>query len=264
MATISYQAQSGTWSGTFNLNYSAVYDRAKNQTTITFENCTAVYSSALGWASTTETTITVKNEAGTKKTVTLNTELKNTDAGGGTKTFIATPNPASVILDHSAGVGKKTVELSSHTLFTLRPYSDSSLMRVGGDSETVTITSAELFTMTKSAGTGSVITVNNQTSGKNNLANRALVAAGDVLQIFFTAAQGYVSPAGAVNGKPINSGDTVTVVGNITVSSTAIPAGGSTKINGQSKTVMFYTKISRETKQVQFLTKINREVKTLS
>lgn len=166
-------------------------------------------------------------------------------------------------MQHAAGAGAKIVSLSASTTAAVRPYSGSSLVYAGGNGST-SLTAATLYTLTKSAGTGSVITVNNQTSGKNNLANRALVAAGDILQIFFTAAQGYVSPAGAVNGKPINSGDTVTVVGNITVSSTAIPAGGSTKINGQSKTVMFYTKISRETKQVQFLTKINGEVKTLS
>ena len=34
MGTISYQASYGSWSGTVNLNYSAAYDRKKNQTTV--------------------------------------------------------------------------------------------------------------------------------------------------------------------------------------------------------------------------------------
>lgn len=221
MATLSYQAISGTWSGTVNLNYSATYDRDKNQTTITFKDCTAVYGSAVGYASTTETTITVKNEAGTEKTVTLTTSLSASDAGGGTKTFTATPNPASVTLEHGSGAGKKTVEISAHTLFTLRPYSSSGLMYIGGDSETVEITSAELFTLTKSVGTGSSITVNNSTTGKTNLASGALVAKGDVLKISFGVSAGYNLGTHTVNGTTFTSGNTYTVSGNVTVKTTA-------------------------------------------
>ena len=262
MATLSYQVTYGDWSGIINLNYTAEYDRANNRTKITFGQCSAVYSSRADYQTTTDTEITVKagDNSVSSGTLTLHTEGYGT---GGTVTFTGTPSPASITVQHAAGAGAKTVSMSASTTAAVRPYSGSDLVYAGG-SGSASLTAATLYTLTKSAGTGSVITVNNQTSGKNNLANGALVAAGDVLQIFFAAAEGYVSPAGAVNGKTINSGDTVTVAGNITVSSTAIPAGGSTKINGQSKTIKFYTKISRETKQVQFLTKIKGEVKTLS
>lgn len=242
MATLSYQAQSGTWSGTFNLNYSAVYDRKNNKTIITFQDCTAVYSSAVGYASTTETTITVGNEAGTKKTVTLNTELKNTDAGGGTKTFIATPNPASVSLNHSAGVGKKTVELSAHTLFTLVPYSGSTIMRIGGNSEKVTITSAELFTMTKSAGVHSSITVNNNTTGEINLNNNTFVAKGDVLKISFATEDGYEISEHTVNGNPFISGNTHIVRGDVSVESSASLKSYKLMIDAQTGSTIMVTR----------------------
>lgn len=265
MATLSYQVTYGDWAGTINLIYTAEYDRANNRTKITFGQCSAVYSSRADYQTTTDTNIEVaagdnSGNSGSSGTLTLHTEGYGT---GGTVTFTGTPSPASITVQHAAGAGAKTVNLYASTTAAVRPYSGSDLVYAGG-SGSGSLKSATLYTLSKSAGTGSVITVDNKTSGKNNLANGALVAAGDVLQIFFAAAEGYVSPTGAVNGKTINSGDTVTVAGNITVSSTAIPAGGSTKINGKSKTIMFYTKISRETKQVQFLAKINGEVKTLS
>lgn len=262
MATLSYQVSYGDWSGTINLNYTAVYDRENNRTKITFGECTAVYSSRADYQTTTDTNITVTagDNADSSGAATLHTEGYGT---GGTVTFTGTPSPASITVQHAAGAGEKTVSLSASTTAAVRPYSGSDLVYAGG-SGSGSLTSATLYTLSKSAGKGSVITVDNKTSGKNNLANGALVAAGDVLQIFFAAAEGYVSPTGAVNGKTINSGDTVTVTGNIAVSSTAIPAGGSAKIGGQVKTVMFYAKIKGETKQIQFLTRINGEVKTLS
>lgn len=262
MATLSYQVSYGDWSGTINLNYTAEYDRENNRTKITFGQCSAVYSSRADYQTTTDTNITVAagDNSGSSGTLTLHTEGYGT---GGTVTFTGTPSPASITVQHAAGAGAKTVSLSASTTAAVRPYSGSSLVYAGG-SGLAKLTSATLYTLTKSAGTGSVITVNNKTSGKNDLANGALVAAGDVLQIIFSAAEGYVSPTGEVNEKTINSGDTVTVTGNIAVSSTAIPAGGSAKIGGQVKTVMFYAKIKGETKQIQFLTRINGEVKTLS
>ena len=262
MATLSYQVSYGDWSGTINLNYTAEYDRENNRTKITFGQCSAVYSSQYNAKTTTDTEITVSagDNSGSSGTLTLHTEGYGT---GGSVTFTGTPSPASITVQHAAGAGAKTVSLSASTTAAVRPYSGSSLVHPEG-SGAASLTAATLYTLTKNAETGSVITVNNKTSGKNNLANGALVAAGDILQIIFSAAEGYVSPTGKVNGKTINSGSTVTVAGNVAVSSTAIPAGGSAQIGGQVKTVMFYAKIKGETNQIQFLTRINSEVKTLS
>ena len=223
MGTISYQASYGSWSGTVNLNYSAAYDRKKNQTTVTFQDCTAVYSSAIGYESKTTTTVTVKDEAGNEKTVTLSTTLSSSDAGGGTKTFTATPNPASVALDHSAGAGEKTVEISAHTEFSLVPSSGQSRVNVGCDSGSVKLSSATVYTFRKNVSAGVTVDVRNVTNGNTALADGDLILSGDILKLWRTANTGYTITAAHFGGGGIlDTGAAHTVTGNTTATVTAV------------------------------------------
>lgn len=221
MGTISYQAKSGTWSGDIILNYTAQYDRENNQTRITFSNCRVEYSSAVGYESKTTTTITVKDQSGGKQTITLGTFLASSDAGGGHKSFVAEPNPASVIVDHPGGPGQKTVEISAYTEFSLVAYAGEDRMNIKSDTASAALTAATLYTLTKSTGTGTAITVYNSTAGKTGLASGALVAAGDVLKISFSANTGYELKTHTVNGSSFTSGGSLTVSGNVTVAATA-------------------------------------------
>ena len=223
MGTISYQAKSGTWSGDIILNYTAQYDRENNQTRITFSNCRVEYSSAVGYESKTTTTITVKDQSGGKQTITLGTFLASSDAGGGHKSFVAEPNPASVIVDHPGGPGQKTAEISAYTEFSLVAYAGEDRMNIKSDTASAALTTATMYTLTKSAGAGSVITVDNTTSGKTGLASGALVAAGDKLKIRISARTGYALKTHKVNGQPVSPDTDIshTVSGNVSVTATA-------------------------------------------
>lgn len=219
MATLSYQVTYGDWSGTINLNYDITYDPATNKSTITFGQCSAVYSSRADYQTTTDTNITIKAGDNTDSSVTAT--LKTSGYGtGGTVTFTGTPSPASLVVQHSAGAGAKTVTISGSTTAAVRPYSGSSLVYAGGSGST-TVTSTTLFTLTKSAGSGSTITVDNTTTGETNLASGALIAAGSSLKITFGVSTGYELGTHTVNGSTFASGNIHTVAGNVSVVATA-------------------------------------------
>ena len=219
MATLSYPITYGDWSGTINLNYTAEYDRENNRTKITFGQCSAVYSSRVDYQTTTDTNITVAagDNSGSSGTLTLHTEGYGT---GGTVTFTGTPSPASITVQHTAGAGAKTVSLSASTTAAVRPYSGSDLVYAGG-SGSASLTAATLYTLTKSTGTGTAITVDNSTAGKTGIASGAMIAKGDVLKISFAANTGYVLNTHTVNGSSFTSGGSHTVSGNVTVAATA-------------------------------------------
>lgn len=219
MATLSYPITYGDWSGTINLNYTAEYDRKNDRTKITFGQCSAVYSSRADYQTSTDTEITVAagDNSGSSGTLTLHTEGYGT---GGNVTFTGTPSPASITVQHAAGAGEKTVSLSASTTAAVRPYSGSSLVYAGG-SGSASLTAATLYTLTKSAGAGSVITVDNSTAGKTGLTSGELIVAGDVLKISFAANTGYELKTHTVNGSSFTSGGSHTVSGNVTVAATA-------------------------------------------
>lgn len=238
MATLSYPITYGDWSGTINLNYTAVYDRENNRTKITFGQCSAVYSSQYNAKTTTDTDITVKagDNADSSGAVTLHTEGYGT---GGSVTFTGTPSPASITVQHAAGAGAKTVSLSASTTAAVRPYSGSSLVHPEG-SGSASLTAATLYTLTKSAGAGSVITVDNTTAGKTGLASGALVAAGDTLKIRISTRTGYALKTHTVNGQPISPDTDLshTVSGNVTVAATAALKSYELTVNTDGKALV--------------------------
>ena len=219
MATLSYPITYGDWSGTINLNYTAEYDRENNRTKITFGQCSAVYSSRADYQTSTDTNIEVAagDNSGSSVTLRLHTEGYGT---GGSVTSAGAPSPASITVQHAAGAGAKTVSLTAATTAAVRPYSGSDLVYAGG-SGSASLTAATLYTLSISTGTGTAITVDNSTAGKTGLASGALVAAGDVLKISFSANTGYELKTHTVNGSSFTSGGSHTVSGNVTVAATA-------------------------------------------
>lgn len=223
MGTISYQAKSGTWSGDIILNYTAQYDREKNQTKITFSNCRVEYSSAVGYESETTTTITVKDQNGGKQTITLSTFLADSDAGGGSKSFVAEPNPASVIVDHPGGPGQKTAEISAYTEFSLVVYTGEDRMNIKSDTASAALTTATVYTFRKNVSAGVTVDVRNVTNGNTALADGDLILSGDILKLWRTANTGYTITAAHFGGGGIlDTGAAHTVTGNTTATVTAV------------------------------------------
>lgn len=236
MATLSYPITFGDWSGTINLNYTAEYDRENNRTKITFGQCSAVYSSQYNARTTTDTDITVAavDNSNSSGTLTLHTEGYGT---GGKVTFTGTPSPASITVQHAAGAGAKTVSIYADTTAAVKPYIGSELAYAGGKSST-TVTSITLYKLTKSAGTGYVITVDNSTTGKTGIASGAMIAKGDVLKISFAANTGYELKTHKVNGSSFTSGGSLTVSGNVTVEATAALKSYTLTVNAYGNAVV--------------------------
>lgn len=74
------------------------------------------------------------------------------------------------------------------------------------------------FVLTISTGTGAGATVIRQ---NEKLISGAIIAAGDVLSVYFSADAGYILDSQTVNGSPFISGGTVTVSGDVAVAVTA-------------------------------------------
>lgn len=225
MGTLSYPVTYGDWSGTINLNYTTAYDPEKNQTTITFKTCSAVYSSRADYQTSTDTEITVSAEdnSGSSGSAALHTEGYGT---GGSVTFTGTPSPTSITVQHKAGTGAKKVTVSAKTTAAVRPYSGSSLVYAGG-SGAVSETSATAYTLSKNQGSGSTLSVTVYSSpfrsAGENISNGGMIFAGEKLMAVFSAQAGYQNVQCKVSGVgAINSGGTFTVSGDTTITTSAI------------------------------------------
>lgn len=231
MGTLSYPVTYGDWSGTINLNYTTAYDPEKNQTTITFKTCSAVYASRADYQTTTDTSITVVagDNSGNSFTATLHTEGYGT---GGTVTFTGTPSPASIPVQHAAGSGAKTVSLSAYTTAAVRPYSGSSLVYAGG-SGAVSETSATAYTLSYQVGKGVVLTI---TRNGAALSSGDTIYYGDSLNISFSALTGYEVKSAVLNGVEITSPYTHEVTGSVDINIvTALLSSAWIYVNGTFK-----------------------------
>ena len=111
-----------------------------------------------------------------------------------------------------------------------------------------TYTALTAYTLTISAGANTSLTVNRTSSSyggsTGNLSNNATLYPGDVLRITASASSGYQISTLKVNNSNFESGNTHTVSGNVTVTSTATlstpkaTAGGGTWTMGTSKNIV--------------------------
>ena len=89
---------------------------------------------------------------------------------------------------------------------------------VTGDVSVTSTATLKTFTLSISAGAGSSITVK---KGSTSLTNGATIAYGDVLTITFIASTGYNISTHKVNNSTFTSGNSHTVTGDVSVTSTA-------------------------------------------
>lgn len=223
MATLTYKATYGDWSGQIKLIYTASYNPATNQTTITFGECNAVYSSQYNAETTTDTNITIQagDNPNSSFTATLHTVGYGT---GGTVTFTGTPSPASFIVKHASGTGAKTVIISGKTTIAVRPYSGSSLAYAGGKGSVTVSNSVPAYKLSISADDGSKITVNRTAStfaSTGYLSNGDVIYYGDKLSITFEALSGFEMQTHKVNNSDFTSGNVHAVIADVAIVATA-------------------------------------------
>lgn len=219
MATITYHPTLNDWAGEVELNLSVSYDAKTNSTTVNFLKSKHSYYGKPDFETSarTDIVVTANDKQSSSATAVFQTSGYTL---GGTDTFEGTPTPASVTVKHSDGAGSKKITISAST--TVYVYLESGSNQITGHGST-SFTAATLYTLTKSTGTGYVITVDNTTAGKTGLASGALVAAGDKLKIRISARTGYALETHTVNDKPVNPDTDIshTVSGNVTVAAEA-------------------------------------------
>lgn len=126
-------------------------------------------------------------------------------------------------------------DLTTHTVNgTTREsgYSHS----ISGNIAVKTAASVASFTLTKNAGSHSTITVNRTSSplkgaSTGTLASGATIYYNDVLKVSFSADSGYSIATHTVNGSTFTSGNTYTVIGNVTAAATATQSTFTLTIN---------------------------------
>lgn len=115
-------------------------------------------------------------------------------------------------------------------------------------SDSFTLNSHTVYSLSTSAGTGSSITVSRTSSGyarTGNLSNGARLYKGDTLKITFTPSTNYAISTHTVNGSTFTSGGTHTVSANVTVVATAqelASSVGATNASIESNSTITVTK----------------------
>lgn len=129
----------------------------------------------------------------------------------------------TVRVTHNANGTKTGVALSARYHFN-GTYAGQSVTWIEA-STTVDLNPITVYSLSKSSGTGSSITVNRTSSGygaTGNLAHGATLYSGDKLTISFSNSSGYVLTTHTVNGSTFTSGGSHTVSGNVSVVSNAL------------------------------------------
>ena len=107
------------WTGNCTVNYTVQYDAEANTTTVTFAEGGFSYYGRSGYGSTAEANITVKAADNEGSTASASMSASGT-TNGGSKSFPATPSPASVTVQHSDSDGAKSVVISASA--TIKAY----------------------------------------------------------------------------------------------------------------------------------------------
>lgn len=223
MATLTYNAAYSpqNWTGTVNINYTAVYDPVTNRTTVTFEDCTHVYfgRSGYGTSYTTNITVTAKDNTSSKGTATI-TSASNATTNGGTKTFTDTPSPVSIVVQHASGAGVKSITIAGSTSITGYMASSTSTQTTGTGNGSTSVTMVTTYALSVKASTGATVTVQRTASSyvsAGALASGAMLYPRDVLKVSYSTSVQYEITAATLNGSAISSGATHTVSANVTV-----------------------------------------------
>lgn len=215
MATWTFSGYNNGRGAAVTFTYTAAFYPATNKTKVTITNYKAVFNTggATGYCQLTGT-LTVKAADNTGSYGTLEVSASKSNANSPT---VSTDVSQVIEVSHGTGTSKQIILAFSGTInsVTYFTYPD--------ESTTAAVASATARTLSIYAGTGSSITVTRQSSpwAAAGELTGGTVYDGDVLRISFSALTGYELTAQKVNGADFESGKTLKVSTDVTVSAFA-------------------------------------------
>ena len=215
MATWTFSGYNNGRGASVTFTYAAAFDPSTNKTRVTITNCTAAFNTggASGYCALTGT-LTVKAADNATSYGTLDvSQSKN-----GNSPTVSADVSQVIEVTHGKGTSKQITLAFSGTINAVTYFT------YPNESSTVTVASATARSLSLSAGSGAEISVSRQSSpwaAAGSLSHGAAVYDGDVLVIRFSALTGYALSTHTVNGADFESGGSLTVSANVTVSATA-------------------------------------------
>ena len=215
MATWTFSGYNNGRGAAVTFTYTAAFDPATNKTRVTITNYTADFNTggATGYCQLVGT-LTVKAADNTASYGTLDvSQSKN-----GNSPTVSADVSQVIEVAHGKGTSKQITLAFSGTINAVTYFTYPE------ESSTVTVASATARSLSLSAGSGAEISVSRQSSpwaSAGSLSHGAAVYDGDVLVIRFSALTGYALTAQMVNGADFESGGSLTISANVTVSAAA-------------------------------------------
>ena len=214
MATWSFSGYNNGRGAAVTFTYTASFNAAANQTTITITNYKSVFNSGGASATCSLTgTLTVKAADNTGSSGTLDVSQSKY----GNSPTVSTDVSKTITVSHGTGTNKQIILAFSGDINAnyYHTYPD--------ESTTVTVASATARSLSISAVEGAIVTVNRTSSpwAATGALTGGTVYDGDVLTISFSVSTGYNLSTHPVNGSSFTNGGTHTVSGNVTIVATA-------------------------------------------
>ena len=215
MATWSFSGYNNGRGAAVTFTYTASFNAAANQTTVTITNLTSVFNTGGASSICSLTgTLTLKAADNTGSSGTLDvSQSKN-----GNSPTISTDVSHTITVSHGTGTSKQIILAFSGDINAnyYHTYPD--------ESTTVTVASATARSLSIFAGEGASVTVNRAYSpwADTGALTGGTVYDGDVLTISFSVSTGYNLSTHTVNGSSFTSGGAHTVSGDVTIVATAV------------------------------------------
>lgn len=215
MATWTFSGYNNGRGAEVTFTYTASFNPATNQTTVTIDNCRSVFNTG-GASSVCSLTGTLAVKAADNTASSGSVNVSQSQSGN--SPTISTDVSKTITVSHGKGTSKQIILAFSGDINSAYYHS------YPNESSTATVANATARSLSVSAGTGSNVTVIRQYSpwvATGSISNGATVYDGDVLKIDFSVSTGYNLSVRTVNGSTFTSGGTHTVSGNVTVVSRA-------------------------------------------
>ena len=236
MATWTFSGYNNGRGAEVTFTYTASFNPATNQTTVTIDNCRSVFNTGGSSSVCALTgTLTVKAADNTASSGSVNVSQSKS----GNSITISTDVGQTITVSHGTGTSKQIILAFSGDINAAYYHS------YPNESTTATVANATARSLSISAGTGSNVTVIRQYSpwvATGSISNGATVYDGDVLKIDFSVSTGYNLSVHTVNGSTFTSGGTHTVSGNVTVVSRATVKSYTLTVNADSHALVTVTR----------------------
>ena len=236
MATWTFSGYNNGRGAEVTFTYTAVFNPATNQTTVTIDNCRSVFNTGGSSSVCALTgTLTVKAADNASSSGSVNVSQSQ----NGNSITISTAVGQTITVSHGKGTSKQIILTFSGDINSAYYHS------YPNESTTATVANATARSLSISAGTGSSVTVVRQSSpwvATGIISNGATVYDGDVLKIDFSVSTGYNLSVRTVNGSTFTSGGTHTVSGNVTVVSRATVKSYTLTVNADSHALVTVTR----------------------